>query len=145
MFDGLREEVDKARWKHQCKRWRKEAAVILAVRPKDVQSAYAADSVGDVLVVHFYPETPSVELWCVGVDTLFGTTFGDPIRLIPPPGYAEMRGLFAARHELFGQWISHVRGRAWEQEWGLDWAVNYRKIRAATLARDYAASIEGSK
>ncbi len=100
MFEGLREEVDKARWRQQCRQWRKTAATILEVKRRNVYLALPADGVGDLLVAYYRPSTPQYEIWCLRVDARNGCAVGSPIRFM-----------------TIGEWVSHAQERAWEHAW----------------------------
>ena len=100
MLEGLRDEVDKARWKQRCRRWNRIAAKALAVRRSRIYMALPMDDTEELLVVYFRPDTPTREEWCIRVNAAGGYAVGDPIRLTK-----------------YGDWIGHARERRWEQEW----------------------------
>ena len=100
MFDGLRDEVDKARWKQRHRRQKQIAAKALAVRRSRVFLALPMDESERTLVVYFWPETPTHEEWCIRVDAAGGYAVGEPIRF-----------------SKYGEWIAHAKERRWEQEW----------------------------
>lgn len=103
MFEGLRDEVDKARWKRQTKEWKKLAATVLEVKRRDVYLAVPADALGNRLVVYYRPATPQPEVWCLRVNALVGFAIGDPIRFTK-----------------LGDWIAHAQNSEWEQAWPND-------------------------
>jgi hypothetical protein len=139
MFDGLREEVDKARWKQNLRRWSKIAAQALAVKRRDVFLAFAPDGVGDLLVVYYKPTTRQYEIRCTRVNALTAKPIGDPLRFVSPQtDRRELGDSFAGivAPGAPGAWMEHAQERAWEKVWGPDWPAEYRATYRAVESPD---------
>jgi hypothetical protein len=102
MFEGLREEVDKARWRQDTKRWKKAAAKALGVKRGHVFLALPIDDLGmgSMLVAYFRPKEAPAEVWCQRVANLVGPlAVGEPLQLPR------------------GAWVGHAQNREYEWAW----------------------------
>lgn len=139
MFEGLRDEVDKVRWKKSVKQWTKIAADALTVDRKRIRFAFAPDRVGDLLVVYFEPETPEYEIWCIRVDAARGYPIGDPIRFVSPTARRPDGFAGIVTRSAPGAYFEHVQKQGWADVWGSDWTNDYR----GQSSNEYREALDG--